>query len=161
MLKILIFLVAVEAFSLTSAAGVPCENVKNYTWIEPYATKLTCFMERSTLIDSKNFWISSDRNESVEGFHCNGNHKIEYLPNDFAEKLPNLIILNAGDCSIKAISQKNFKGLNKLRALNLVYNKIRNIHDDTFDGLPELEVIWLCKRKTSFKFISSGSIRNT
>lgn len=97
----------------------------------------------STAIDSTDFSITSDRDETVEAFYVRENTKIEFLPTNFGNVFPNLVGLAAFNCSIKEISQENFRGLDKLRVLWLVYNQIEKIYGDTFDGIPAVEQIHL------------------
>lgn len=96
-------------------------------------------------INSTDFSITSDRDETVEGFHESHNRKLEYLPSNLGEKFPNLIILGADHCSVKEIAKENFKGLKKLRKLILNHNKIEKIDDDTIEYIPAVERIQLSK----------------
>lgn len=98
---------------------------------------------KSTVINSTEFLITSDRDEAIEGFYAEGNEKLDFLPTNLGDKFPNLINLHARNCSIKAISKENFEGLDKLRRLNLAGNQIKKIADDTFDSIPSVENIWL------------------
>lgn len=98
---------------------------------------------RSTVIDSKDFLITSDRDVTVEYFNAEDNMKNEYLPTNIGETFPNLLGLNAHNCSIKEITRENFRGLNKLRTLILANNQIETIEDDTFDFIPAVRGIFL------------------
>lgn len=100
----------------------------------------------STAIDSKDFMITTGRDESVGGFWSWGHKQLEYLPKNIGEQFPNLLDLTAGQCYIKEVSKKNFKGLSKLRGLTLNNNQIEVINDDTFEHIPTIEIIWLCKQ---------------
>lgn len=64
----------------------------------------------SSSISSAEFMITSSRDESVQGFHAE-NRNVKYLPKNLAEKFPNLIIIYASKCSLKAITNENLKGL--------------------------------------------------
>lgn len=97
----------------------------------------------STAINSTDFLITSDRDEAVEGFHVWINPHIEHLPSNLGKKFPNLIIMYVSDCSIKEIKKENFKGLIKMRRLQLNDNQIEKIDDDTFGLIPAVEEIHL------------------
>lgn len=124
---------------VASSSGI-CEKFENVISIVGF-TK-TCFME-STVIDSTCFLIATHRDETVEGFDAFGNRNLEYLPNNLGEKFSNLLFLQAGDCSIKEIFKENFSGLKRLQILNLQYNQIESIDDDTFEYIPVVEEISL------------------
>lgn len=97
----------------------------------------------STVINSTDFLITSDRDESIDGFGASGNKRFEFLPTNLCDKFPNLLGLQAAGCPIKQISKEIFNGLDKLRYLNLQYNQIETIADDAFNGIPAVEMIWL------------------
>lgn len=99
-------------------------------------------MSKETVIDSAGFFITSARDETVEGFHSTGNMKIEFLPENIAEKFPNLIALWAGG-AIKSISKRNFRNLRKLRGLSLESNFFDVIDSRTFEDLVALEKLYL------------------
>lgn len=104
----------------------------------------TCMMF-STRINSTGFLITSDRDETVEGFDAHRNKKLDYLPKNIGEQFPNLISLDAAHCSIKEIMKDNFKALNQLLKLKLNGNQIEKIDDDIFDYIPAVKQIWLGK----------------
>lgn len=93
----------------------------------------------STVIESTEFLISRD--ETVEGFDAYSNQRLKRLPSNLGETLPNLLTLQAYQCSIREIRQEDFKGLSKLGDLNLSFNQIEQINDDTFEGIPAVERI--------------------
>lgn len=138
---VLVFIAAV--LSSTSSISGPCEKVEKYSW--SLGRLKTCFMN-STVIDTRDFMmIASDRDGSIEGFYAYRNKKLNHLPNNLGEKFPLLLVLNAACCLIKEVSKENFRGLNKLRDLRLYHNQIEKIDDDTFEYIPTVEVILLCK----------------
>lgn len=131
---------SVVAVSKSSASTIdgPCEK------IESYLNMKKCYMQ-SAVIDSKNFSITSDRDETVGGFHATLNKNLKYLPINLGAKFPNLLALFAGECSIKEVSKINFKGLGKLQHLFLHHNQIEQIDDGTFKHVPAVEEILLCE----------------
>lgn len=123
-------------------------------------------MNESTTINSTGFSISSSKDNNVKGFYSYRNDKIEFLPENFAEKFPNLVVIWASRCSIKKVSKKNFRNLRKLRGLDLDKNQIERIESDTFDDLIELEELHLGKLKRfqktdskTFKFPDNNMIK--
>lgn len=100
-------------------------------------------MNGSTVIDESVYTISTPRDDAVEGFDCDRNKKISYLPVKIHEKFPNLVGLYADSCNIKAISKVNFEKLGKLRRLSLSFNQIVIVNSNTFDDLTALELFWM------------------
>lgn len=73
------------------------------------------------------------------------NKRIEFFPENIAEKFPNLIGLNAKSCSLETLSKENFKNFHKLRSMTISYNFIEKISTDTFMDLKLLEILDLSK----------------
>lgn len=73
------------------------------------------------------------------------NKKIRFLPENPADKFPNLKLYRPYSCSIEEISKVNFKDLRKLRKLYLDNNAIRKVASDTFEDLTSLEYLSLGK----------------
>lgn len=121
-------------------AGGLCEKYQKTKW--SFGLGKNCHMH-STVIDSKNFLLTSPRDETVEAFYATDNKRLEYLPVNIYKKLPNIIGLYAQYCSIKEMSKENLKGLTKLRKLYLAYNQIGRIEGDTFDHIIAVEEIYL------------------
>lgn len=143
---------ATEVSCLVSATEVPCEKIEMVdSWTRNHGIPMskTCQMGEAsaatTAINSTGFTISSESDESVEGFNSWNNPKIEYLPEEISETFPNLIVLSAGSCSIKSVSKVNFRNLNQLRYVHLYRNEIERIDNDVFDDNLEMQEILLCK----------------
>lgn len=100
-------------------------------------------MNRTTVITESDYTISMPRDDAVEGFDCERNKKISYLPVKIHEKFPNLVVLYADYCNIKAISKANFEKLGKLKRLSLSFNQIVTVNSNTFDDLTALELLWM------------------
>jgi Leucine rich repeat len=109
----------------------------------------TCFMDQKTTIYSPGALMSTN-DWSMNGLMMNLNKKVHYLPDFVAEQFPNLLAITAFNCSIRQVSNKNFKGLIKLRFLDLGSNKLEKIQRETFEELSHLKVLKLSK-KTFFK----------
>lgn len=128
-------LVLTQTWSLALSLGVPCESIgeMNYGWADVSSAK-SCTM-KTTAIDSEAFLITTQADSSVEGFYSHGNKNIKFLPENFAAKFSNSIIIWAQSCSIEKISKKNFQNLFKLHGLALSNNLIEQITSDTFKDL--------------------------
>lgn len=130
-----------------SSKGVPCERIKNGQWeLSDKVGKKTCVLYDTTAIDSIGYHITTPRDEEVVVTDYDSNDKIEYLAENVDEKFPNLKIIFASSCSIKSISKKNFRNLNKLDRLVLYGNQIARVDDDTFNDLTSLEYLDLGKK---------------
>lgn len=137
---------------LVTSTEVFCEKIEMVdSWTRNHGIPVTktCQMGEAsgatTAINSTGFAISSEPDESAEGFNSWNNSKIEYLPEDICDVFPNLIVLSAGSCSIKSVSKDNFRNLNRLRYVHLYRNEIERIDNDVFDDNLELQEILLCK----------------
>jgi acid phosphatase class B len=139
------FVSSVEA----AANEVSCESINDFSW--GYAGKhKTCDMDGTTKIDSLGFAIVSTKDETVAAIQFARNKKVFFLPEKANEKFPNLVLYSANECSIKAISKINFKGLKNLKSLYLYQNQIEKILSDTFEDLTSLKEIELRERKIPF-----------
>jgi Leucine-rich repeat (LRR) protein len=63
---------------------------------------------------------------------------IRFIPSGIGAIFPNLRILYVQSCKIKALSRKNFRGLNELATMSLTENEIAFIDEDTFYDVPKL-----------------------
>jgi Leucine rich repeat len=105
----------------------------------------TCIMNALISISYFRTIILTDDN-LVKGLMFNNNKKVEQLPQHVGENFPNLLGYNATGCSVKEIFEETFKGLKKLKFLYLNENQIETIGLATFEGLVDLEVLWLSKK---------------
>jgi len=110
-------------------------------------------MTEKTVIDSTGFLFKSTEDEEVKAISYWGNKKIQFLPEMIGETFPNMNALVARDCSIRAISKKNFEKLSKLVILDLDKNQIERIESDTFEGLMALEHLAISVNK--IKYVNS------
>lgn len=129
---------------LTTINGdsVTCGTIENYLWM--YGNHQTCFMNETTRIDSKDFTIATN-DDSVKGLYIAGNEAIKFLPIKIHESFPDLVGLNAFECSLTEVSYQNFAELSKLEELYLGINQIERIDDDTFKDLVSLRKLSLSR----------------
>lgn len=128
-----------------------CEAISNYEWNKQVLK--TCWMNRTTVINSTGLKIFSSFDETMAGLIFNENKKIFYLPIDVHKKYPNLIIYVPAGCSLMSISRENFRNLGRLKMLWLSGNLIEKINSDTFEDLKSLEELHLSELISRF-FIS-------
>lgn len=126
----------------------PCEKIEPNEWnyLESGALK-TCYLtdKETTVIDSTGFLITSPKDDMVEAITFWGNKKVQFLPDNSGQTFPNMKVFVARDCSIKAISKKNFEKLSELVKLDLDKNQIERIDGDTFEELTALEHLAISK----------------
>lgn len=100
-------------------------------------------MQQSTEISSYEVEISTAADENMKGLTFQGNKKVSVLPVKVSEKFPNLVVFDAGGCSLKQVYRENFKNLGKLQQLFMCCNQIEKIEDDTFKDLTSLNMLGL------------------
>jgi Leucine-rich repeat (LRR) protein len=123
---------------------VRCDSIGTGDW--GFGGLGTCFMEKNASIKNDGFKIFSKKNETMKALYFGGNRKIFFLPINVSEAYPNLVLYNAGLCSLKRISLKNFRGLFKLQELFLYTNRIEIVRSDTFKDLISLQQLHLGKK---------------
>jgi Leucine-rich repeat (LRR) protein len=74
------------------------------------------------------------------------NKKVLYLPIEPYRTAPNLFVINAAQCAVKAISKRNFEKLANLQYGWLHDNDISVIPAGTFEDLVSLKEITLGER---------------
>jgi hypothetical protein len=144
MFSILLILLVANLYSAenqTAAKIVTCEKVEDLC-CDSFGFFKTCFMNDKTTINGDGFNISPN-DETIERLIMTNNQEIEFLPENVNETFPDLFLY-------AAISNKNFKGLSKLRELNLAHNQIETIPSDTFKDLTWLQELDLCKNIFGF-----------
>jgi hypothetical protein len=127
------------------AKEIKCERMGQSYDISSKSWISTCFIDKTTTIDSMNDTVleSEIYNTSVLSFY--GNMRISYLPNTISKAFSKLEFYDASYCSIKALSKNNFLGLNMVSYLGLKRNKIQEIYSDTFEDLKYLKKLELGK----------------
>jgi Leucine rich repeat len=147
--RIFRFVMAVQLLVLITEAttkGIACERVATVVWSLLIGSTKTCFMEETTKISSKDLEISVKRDNLMGTLSFYNNKNVSFLPVNVAESFPNLSFYRADGCDIKEISKSNFQGLNELRFLYLRENKIETILIDVFEGLANLQELFLSKK---------------
>lgn len=147
--RILIICVLLTVVSTveSSIKEIKCETIEvDSDW--PTLVNL-CNMTKTTSIPSKDYMISSEADTNMGIIRFDNNKKISYLPIKIAETFPNINKIYASSCSIKEVSNENFKNLSKLKFLFLGNNEIKKISRNTFEGLTSLESLGLSKKEFS------------
>lgn len=101
-----------------------------------------CFMQNDVEINTKHSKISNV-DETVTALDFSHSKKIFFLPIDVNESFVSLKALAALECQISEMSDMNFRGLHKLKFLDLTENLIEAIPSHTFDDLVSLEYLAL------------------
>lgn len=120
---------------------MPCERIRSRDW--DAGLLKTCSMRDLTIIDDPEYEILTPRDEAMQAFTFEQNRKIAFLPVEIYEKFPNLIAYAAWSCSIKDLQKENFHNLKEIKLINLSDNLLETIHSNTFEGLMNLEEIYL------------------
>lgn len=149
--KLLFIVVLASVAYQALAKEVKCESVLNRNFSSGgVENTLSCLMNKTTVIDSIGFTISTPRNETIGALEMNNNSKIRFLPEEVGEQFPNLLAYYAFSCSLTEVSKINFQSLFNLKVLVLNSNKIENIAVNTFEDLKSLVVLNLGKQFSPF-----------
>lgn len=146
----IILVLNVETAFVASTKLISCEEIKDKRSSNDWATK--CFFTETTVINSPGFKISAPRDTETRTIAFPYNKNIEYLPDNVYQTFPNLKVVDAAACAIKNISSANFVNLKKLVTIFLDGNFIEQIESGTFQGLVNLERIFLSKTSQFFLF---------
>ena len=125
-------------------------TVRPHVWYDSVEDKIedlqTCLIFNQT-IDGGRFSVAGDPNPSIQAFYILQNKEVKFLPEDIAKIFPELISCEVWDCSIRTVHEEHFKGLHKLKHLNLGRNEIESINGDSFKDLKELGFLGLSHNK--------------
>lgn len=149
-IQMLFLLFLVNSLEMVEAHRFPSENVFFEPWNSVGRVK-TCFMKWRTSINSKHYTISTHCN-TIEALNFSDNKKISYLPVYVGENFPNLLVYDASSCTIKEISNQNFKSFRRLKQMFLENNQIEMIQNEAFDELTNLELLWLGERNVTLVY---------
>jgi hypothetical protein len=109
-------------------------------------------MRGKTSIRNRGFQISSAVDANLGALDLEGNKNIFFLSNSPNAIYPNLQAYAAWNCAIREISATNFRGLVRLKLLNLSYNQIETVGMDAFEDLKALRELYLRKKNYQPKF---------
>jgi hypothetical protein len=144
-----LFFLVIEITTVSSAESpqVSCESTTISDWSSydsSHDSLQTCWI-KTLKIDSKNFVLGNERDETIKALTFYDNKKVQFLPTNVANTFPSLRIFSATSCSVREISKETFFGLSKLEFLLLSSNQINTVHSGTFEGLSSLRRIELRK----------------
>lgn len=125
-------------------SSVECEYILDISWDDwtRMGDLKCCFMQNDVEINAKSLKIVNV-DETVTALDFSHSKKIFFLPIDVKESFVNLKALAALECQISEISDMNFRGLSRLKFLDLTENLIETIPSHTFDDLISLEYLAL------------------
>lgn len=130
-----------SSLNLCDAYAVGCEKISTCPHNQMPPGVKCCWIDRTSVIYTSCYRISSKKDESVGRISFASNEHIEFLPIHVANQFPNLTNFVASYCSIREISANNFEGLAQLTTLDLAGNKILTIEEGVFQGLYQLQSI--------------------
>lgn len=133
-----------------TSVEIPCEKTGNNQWPIQTGVKRTCFMNKRTAISHYDTTIASAKDDCIEGLFFSKNKKINYLPLSVYKIFPNLVVYDAGECSVKAVSKKHLKGLAKLEKIWISSNLLQTLTGDVFDDLVSLKWLHLSEKTNIF-----------
>lgn len=94
-------------------------------------------------VDDEDFTISTETDPSILGFGVQYKENVKFLPKNLGNTFPELIAFQVCNCSVTWINEYHFKGLSKLRALDLSHNKIGNIASGAFADLVSIQYLYM------------------
>lgn len=127
---------------------VPC-RVSIMTWIFFNAKRNfeTCSVEINEIND-ENYTASTESDSSVVAFQIKDKPGVKFLPKNFSD-FSDLTAIQCRNSSVSSIGNY-FKGLLKLRFIDLGFNLIKNVDDETFTELVSLEYLNLAGNKIDY-----------
>lgn len=143
----------------STTKSVTC-TFNNFIWHYKGETHRTCAIVNQSINDH-GFYISTSIDSTLKGFSIQNNIKIEYLPENIAEKFPNLIYFQTSNCSVKVVKKIYFKNLEKLININLQHNSIEWLENQAFKDNVNLEKLELASNKINYLSENIfGSLKN-
>lgn len=101
-------------------------------------------------ISGKNFSLPYARDSDVSGFLIMNKKGVKFLPTHLHRTFSELLGFGILNCSVTVIEGDSLKNMSKLKILNMVSNKIRQITDDAFTDLVNLENLFLDHNQIQF-----------
>lgn len=95
-------------------------------------------------------------NESAEGLKVQNNKEVKHIPENLADAMPKLKMIDFENCAIRSIG-KQLKGLRELVALRFTSNQIETIESDAFADNLKLE--WISFWNNKLKLVSDQIFR--
>lgn len=146
----IVILLALRKSESATQASCPTSHptysiVHSWTWNDQKMNLETCWIEVSTVND-ESFTIATTNDRSTLAFSIRDKKGVKFLPTNFLRAFPELIVLEVWNCSVTSV-KNHFKGLSKLKSLNLFANKIDQITSDAFVDLVRLERLNLGQNK--------------
>lgn len=127
-----------------AAIEISCERVDRFDTFQK-----SCYLNETTEIRAVNVTVNGLENSEIETIIFDYNKKIRFLPLKVYKKYPNLKQFLARRAAVKQISALNFEKLLSLKILSLLGNEIEFIPNDCFQGLTQLQELFLSKISVS------------
>lgn len=114
-------------------------------------------------VGDEEFTLSYSTDPTIAAFKIDDEKGVKFLPTNLSITLPDLIVFQVWNCSVTSVNGNHFKGLSKLKSLNLAHNKVQNVSSDAFIDLVSLEKLGLSNNRIQFlaenTFASLRSLR--
>jgi Leucine-rich repeat (LRR) protein len=131
-------------FWAVEGSQTSCDSIEFFSW-RHIGDLITCKKE-NTDISNSGLTLSHPSEPDLKMLYFYNNKKVLYLPVELYCTAPNLFVINAAGCAVKAISKKNFEKLANVQYVWLHDNDISVIPAGTFEDLVSLKEITLGKR---------------
>lgn len=126
-----------------AATTAHCEfKTLKWSWLNQEYELQTCELDIEEVNDDE-FKLSTSMTNELTGLKIEFKKGLKFLPVNLASVMSNLMAIEIFECSVESIKREHFRGLSKLRYLNLGYNKITNVAGDAFADLTSLEILEL------------------
>lgn len=140
-----VFLLTLEkSYGATQAKCA--STTKTWTWNDNSQSLKTC-QPAIHEVDDENFTILSATDPTFLAMDIKDTKKVKFLPTNLLSVFPDLIAIRVRNCSVTTVNDNHFKGLSKLKHLQLRQNKIELVVSDAFVDLVNLEVLSLSSNR--------------
>lgn len=99
----------------------------------------SCELKRAEIFEEETK-LTNARNDDVKKLIIRG-MRTKHLPVDIAENFPHLTEIDVQYCSVKHVSHRNLNKLRDLIKFKLLVTKVETVDADTFKGLSKLKLV--------------------
>lgn len=124
-------------------------GTKEWSWNGQSKNLKTCFPIINKVTE-KDFTISLPSDRTTPGFYFSDNRNVEFLPTNLREAFPGLTVFAFLACAVTSVDENHFKGLSKLKDLNVGFNRISQVASNAFVDLVILEGLSLGNNRIRF-----------
>lgn len=121
---------------------------KSWAWHDHRVNLDTCDPDINE-VDDENFTIFPATDERIFAFDVQHKLGVKFLPTNLFQVFPDLIAVQVLNCSLSSVTNQ-FRGLSRLRQLNLSRNNIEYVAGDAFVDLFSVEFLELSYNRIKF-----------